>query len=339
MARWTVTRMARTGARSPSGRFALRVMRGLGDIQLVDRGMTLAAHVFTSIIPILIVAGALSSRLDSTSTSVFAQHLGLDGPTAEILVKSLPGGEQELRATGVIGVILLVIAATSFARALERSIRAIWHTPSVGIKFAWRWLVAVVAVVLGVVLIVATRIIVVGDGGAMPLIEFIAEVVVWGALWWIACWIVINRQLSLRALLPGAVLAGVGFAVAGLLGRAFLPPLLADSALRFGVLGIAFTYIGWLLVLSLILLVAATVGRVVYLTSIGQAWRRSGFTRSDAAIGGRRGSSDRRPHRSAANRLARRPAPRVRSSPQRAGGDRHCRSRTPRSLPQVRATR
>ena len=107
------------------------------------------------------------------------------------------------------------------------------------------------------------------------MIEFIAEVVLWGALWWIASWIVINRQVSLRELLPGSVLAGVGFAVAGLIGRAFLPPLLADSATRFGVLGMAFTYIGWLLVLACILLVAATVGRVVYLTYSGRAWRRS----------------------------------------------------------------
>ena len=94
------------------------------------QGMTLAAHVFTSILPILIVAGALRSRLDPQTGPIFAEHLGLDVSTADILQKSLPGGAQELRATGVIGVVLLVIAATSFARALERSIHTIWHTPA-----------------------------------------------------------------------------------------------------------------------------------------------------------------------------------------------------------------
>ena len=113
-----------------------------------------------------------------------------------------------------------------------------------------------------------------GDG-PVPAIEFIAEIAVWGALWWIASWIVVNRGISLRELLPGSVLAGIGFAVAGLFGRAFLPPILADSATRFGVLGMAFTYIGWLLVLSCILLVAATAGRVAYLTYTGRVWRRS----------------------------------------------------------------
>ncbi|MET0780176.1 MAG: YhjD/YihY/BrkB family envelope integrity protein [Microbacterium sp.] len=274
MARWTVNRLVRAGARSASGRFALRVARDLGNLQLVDRGMTLAAHVFTSILPILIVAGALRASLDPQTGPIFAEHLGLDEATAEILEKSLPGEAQELRATGVLGVILLVVAATSFARALERSFRTIWRAPTVSIKFAWRWLAALAAVVIGLALVVATRIIVVGVG-PIPVIEFIAEVALWGALWWIASWIVINRRVSLRELLPGSVLAGLGFAVAGLFGRVFLPPLLADSAMRFGVLGMAFTYIGWLLVLACILLIAATVGRVAYLTYSGRAWRRS----------------------------------------------------------------
>lgn len=281
MARWTANRLVRTGARSAPGRFALRVARDLSGLGLIDRGMTLAAHVFTSVLPILIIAGALRSSLEPDSRPIFAQHLGFDENTAEILQKSLPGGAQELRATGVIGLVLLVIAATSFARALERSLRAIWHTPAVSIRFAWRWLAAVAAVIIGLGVIVFARIMLAGEG-PMPVIEFIAEVAVWSALWWLASWIVVSGRISLRELLPGSVLAGLGFAVAGLFGRAFLPPLLADSATRFGVLGMAFTYIGWLLVLACILLLAATIGRVVYLTSHRRAWRHS-VTRGPAS--------------------------------------------------------
>jgi membrane protein len=263
MARWTVDRLARVGARSAAGRFALRVARDLGSLALIDRAMTLAAHAFTSIIPILIVAGALRSSLDADTRPIFAEHLGLDESTADILEKSLPGGAQELRATGVIGVILLVIAATSFARALERSLRIIWRTPSVSIRFAWRWLAALASVIIGLALVVMTRIVVVGNG-LLAVLEFLAEIALWAALWWIASWLVVNRGVTLRELLPGSLLAGVGFAVAGLVGRVVLPPLLADSASRFGVLGMAFTYIGWLLVLACILLISAVVGRVLY---------------------------------------------------------------------------
>jgi membrane protein len=236
--------------------------------------MTLAAHAFTSVLPILIVAGAVRSRLDPQSGPVLAEHLGLDAATAEILQNSLPGGAQELRATGVIGVVLLVIAATSFARALERSLRTIWRTPASSVKSAWRWFAAVIAVVVGLAVVITIRTLLRGDGSA-TLAAFAAEVAAWAVLWWIASWMVVNRRVTLRELLPGALLAGVGFAAAGLLGRLVLPPLLADSANRFGVLGMAFTYIGWLLVLAWILLTAMTVGRVAYLTYSGLAWRRS----------------------------------------------------------------
>ena len=269
MARWTVDRLARIGVRSAAGRFALRVARDLGSLALIDRAMTLAAHAFTSIIPILIVAGALRSSLDADTRPIFAEHLGLDESTADILEKSLPGGAQELRATGVIGVILLVIAATSFARALERSLRTIWRTPSVSIRFAWRWLAALASVIIGLALVVMTRIVVVGNG-LLDALEFLAEIVLWTALWWIASWLVVNRGVTLRELLPGSLLAGVGFAVAGLVGRVVLPPLLADSASRFGVLGMAFTYIGWLLVLACVLLISAVVGRVLYTSTSGR---------------------------------------------------------------------
>lgn len=274
MDRWSASGLVRAGARSSAGRFALRVLRDLGNLALIDRGMTLAATAFTSVLPMLIVAGALRSRLDPQTGPIFVEHLGFDDATADILENSLPGGVQELRATGVIGVVVLIIAATSLARALERALHTIWHSPAVSLKFAWRWFVTVFAVILGLALIVVTRIIVRGDG-PIPVIEFIAEVVLWGVLWWIASWIVINRRVSLGELLPGSVLAGFGFAVAGLVGRVVLPTLFADSASRYGVLGIGFTYIGWLLVLAIILLIALTVGRVVHLTSTGQAWRRS----------------------------------------------------------------
>ncbi|KQX06891.1 hypothetical protein ASC59_03440 [Leifsonia sp. Root1293] len=252
----------------------MRVARDLGRMQFVDRGMTLAAHAFTAILPILIVAGAVRASLSPESGPIFAEHLGLNSVTAEILQKSLPGGAQELRATGVIGVVLLVIAATSFSRALERTLHTIWHTPPAGIRFGWRWVAGIVIVVVGIGLVVAARTILRGDG-VIPLLEFITEAAIWSTLWWVTSWIVIDRLVSLRDLLPGSLLAGVGFAAAGVVGRLFLPPILADSAMRFGVLGMAFTYIGWLLVLSCILLIAVTVGRTASLTLAGRAWRRS----------------------------------------------------------------
>jgi uncharacterized BrkB/YihY/UPF0761 family membrane protein len=283
MTQWTVNHLVRTGVRSAPGRFAVRVVRDLRDVELFDRAMTLAAQVFTSILPILIAAGTLRGRLGPEADSAFVENLSLDERTADLLQESLPRDVDGVTATGIIGLLLLIIASTSFARALERCFRRIWRTPKVSIRFAWRWIVAIVAIVIGIALVVATRNIVDGPG-AMPVLEFIAEAAIWCVLWWFASWIVINRSVGLRALLPGSVLAGIGFAGATLLGRVFLPPILAGSADQFGVLGLAFSYIGWLFVLMFVLLVAVTVGRVIHLTVIGRSWSRSGTTTSRTEV-------------------------------------------------------
>ena len=56
MAQLPVNRLMRAGVRTATGRFAIRALRDIRDLELFDRAMTLAAQAFTSILPILIVA-------------------------------------------------------------------------------------------------------------------------------------------------------------------------------------------------------------------------------------------------------------------------------------------
>jgi membrane protein len=272
-----VSRLLRSTVRSAAGRFLLRALRDLRDLELFDRAMTLAAQAFTSILPVLIVVSSLRGSLNPEADAMFAENLSLDDETAELVKQSIPRAIEGVSFSQVIGALLLILSATAFARALERCFRRIWKTPKAPIRFAWRWVVAIVAILIGFVLVVMTRYVLRGTG-ALSLLEFILEVAVWSALWWFASWIVINRSVSLRALFPGSVLAGLGFAVAAVVGRVYLPRAFASSAHQFGVLGLAFSYIGWLFVLMSVLLAAVTIGRVIHLSVSGQLWSRSGGT-------------------------------------------------------------
>lgn len=277
MVQLPVNRLMRATVRSAAGRLALRVLRDIRDLELFDRAMTLAAQAFTSILPVLIVVSSLRASLNPEADALFAENLSLDDDTAELVKRSIPQAVEGVSFTQIFGALLLILAATAFSRALERCFRRIWKTPKAPIRFAWRWVVAIVAILIGFVLVIMTRYIVRG-AGALSVVEFIIEVAVWSALWWFASWIVINRSVSLRALLPGSVLAGFGFAVAAVVGRVYLPRAFASSAEQFGVLGLAFSYIGWLFVLMSVLLIAVTTGRVIHLAVTGQLWSRSGGT-------------------------------------------------------------
>ena len=135
MAQLPVNRLMRAGVRSAAGRFAMRALRDIRDLELFDRSMTLAAQAFTSILPILIVAGSLRGSLNPEADSVFAQNLSLDDRTAELVQQSMPQQVEGVTLTQVIGALLLIIAATSFARALDRCFRRIWKTPKASIRF------------------------------------------------------------------------------------------------------------------------------------------------------------------------------------------------------------
>ena len=277
MSQKPMNRLVRAGVRNVAGRFVIRALRDIRNLEVFDRAMTLAAQAFTSILPILIVAGSLRGSLNPEADALFAQSLNLDDHTAELVAESMPELTGGVTFAQVVGALLLIIAATSFARALERCFRHIWRTPRASIRFAWRWVAAIVAIVIGIVIVSATRNVVRGTG-AISVVEFVVESVIWCGLWWIASWIVINRSVSLRALLPGSVLAGLGFAGAAVVGRVYLPIVLASSADQFGVLGLAFSYIGWLFVLMAIFLIAATIGRVIHLAVMGRLWSRVGET-------------------------------------------------------------
>ncbi|MET0829633.1 MAG: YhjD/YihY/BrkB family envelope integrity protein [Microbacterium sp.] len=209
----------------------MRAFRDIRNREVFDRAMTLAAQAFTSILPILIVAGSLRGSLNPEADALFAQSLNLDDQTAKLVQESVPELTGGVTFAQVVGALLLIIAASSFARALERCFRRMWR-PRASIRFAWRWVAAIVAIAIGIVLVSATRYVVRGTG-AISAVEFIIEAVIWCVLWWIASWVVINRSVSLRALLPGSVLAGLGFAGAAVIGRIFLPGALASSADQF----------------------------------------------------------------------------------------------------------
>ena len=268
-------RLLRAGVRSTAGRVVVRSLRDLRDLELFDRAMTLAAQAFTSILPILIVTGSLRGSANPEADSVLAESLSLDQRTADLVQQSMPDPVEGVTFTQVASVLLLLIAATAFTRALERCFRRIWKTPKVGLRFAWRWVAAIIAIVIGLLLIITTRSVVRGTG-AISVLGFTMEAAIWCLLWWIASWLVVNRHLSLQALLPGSVLAGLGIAGATAVGRVYLPQVLAASADEFGVLGLAFSYIGWLFVLMAVFLGSVTIGRVIHLAMIGRLWSNAG---------------------------------------------------------------
>jgi len=82
-------------------------------------------------------------------------------------------------------------------------------------------------------------------------------------LWTWAPWLLLARQVSWRQLLPGGVIMALcSVATSGVSG-VYLPRALANASSQFGALGVAFTYISWLFVVSFLLICSTVLGAVL----------------------------------------------------------------------------
>ncbi len=242
------------------GRVGLRIAASLQRIQIFDRSMTIAAQLFTSVFPIIIMGAAIFGA-DATS-DVAADAIKLPGETAEVMEDVVSSGG--IGTFGLIGILVVLVSATSLSRALTRAYDAVWQHGRTRTKAtqAWRWLAAVFVLAVAVVL---TRTLV-------AYLEPIPPHDFWSTAGYLAVqvaiasfipWLLMAGRVQLRWLLPGAVLYAVVMVIAQPISAHFLPLALETSASRYGSIGVAFTYLTWLYIVSWVMLGCAVLGQVI----------------------------------------------------------------------------
>lgn len=235
---------------TPRGRLIFRMCSDVVEIGVVDRSMTLAAQAFTSLVPVMIAIGTLGA-MDSVSDALRSDY-GLD-------VSALDGStDSSAAAFGAVGVLMLVVSATSYARALGRIYGRIWSLPILSLRQGWRWLLVIITVAAGAVAIGAARVFddvpVVG-----PVIVFAMQFVVWLVVWTAVPTLLVPSGMSPLARWSTGASTAAGLTVLQIGSAVALPRIMSSAERQFGVLGMVFTLIGWLFVYSAIVVIAATV--------------------------------------------------------------------------------
>jgi membrane protein len=237
------------------GRIAVNSAAGCVRIDVFDRAMTIAAQLFSSVLPILILFATW------TGASA-AEALRMPDESRAVLDDAVVGASDA--AFGIVGVLIVLVSATSLSRAMTRAYTAVWALPRPRNRLgsAWRWLAAVVVLALSVVLVrwLGTL----GDGLPEPQAwrsgtAFAAD----AAVAVFVPWVLLAGAVRPRPLLPGALLFAVTMLAARPASAFWLPRALESSAERFGSIGVAFTYLAWLYTVAFCFLVTAVVGRAI----------------------------------------------------------------------------
>ena len=266
------------------GRLGERSLRGLVRIEIFDRAMTLAAQAFSSILPIIIVLASLGPEQAADLRDELIDHLGVPASVQAVVEGALGDREATANEVGLFSVLLVLVSATSFSRALVRMYCRTWDVPRPSARTAWRWLAALMAIVLSLILVRTTILALTGFQFEIAAVGIIT-LAVNTALWLYVPWVLLAARIPLRLLLPGALISGVGMVLMGYASQIYMPLALTSSAGRFGPNGVAFTYLSWLFALAFVVVVATVVGHVVATDDgrLGQLVRGDDAVRSESS--------------------------------------------------------
>ena len=239
------------------GRIVLRTAATCIRIELFDRSMTVAAQFFTSVFPILILVSTWSG---GANTDAIESALSMPEETTSILDDAAQGGA----AFGIVGTLMVLASATSLSRALTRAFSAVWKLPrpKTRLTAAWRWLAVVLALALSVVVVSALT----GAAAKVPpehVWQLAVSLTCDTAIAVFVPWVLLSGVLQPRHLVPGALIFGLVMLVVRPATGVWLPRALEVSADRYGPIGVAFTYLAWLYIVSFCFLAAAALGHAI----------------------------------------------------------------------------
>ncbi|WP_329284586.1 YhjD/YihY/BrkB family envelope integrity protein [Streptomyces sp. NBC_00691] len=230
---------------------------------LLDAGTRLAAQAFLAAVPLLFAVSAFApaSVRDQLRDSVRAMF-GLSGRSDVELQKVLgDSADEELReTTGAIGLVIALVSATSFSRAMARVCERAWALPRAKTRLAaWRWVVWLLALFLVVLVQGPLR-----DGFGVGLwlgvpVFFLVSVGIW--MW--TQHLLLAKRVPWPPLLPGAVLAAAATSALALTARLYMPSALDKALAEYGSFGLVLTMLSWLIVVCAALTFAFTIGAVL----------------------------------------------------------------------------
>jgi membrane protein len=239
------------------GRLGVR----LAEIGGVQRATVLGAQAFTSLIPYLVIASALvpTARNESFADTL-VHNFGLEGSAAEgVHALFASAGEVESAIT-VIGLVILLLSITSFARTLQSTYERAYGLEPSGVAGLPRGLLWIGA--LAIWLSLSSIRSEMQDWGG-PLFSATVAIGFSFGLWLVSPMILLGRRVPTRLLVPCAVVSAVLMTAVLTASAIYMPILIESAASRYGLIGIAFSLQGWLLTIAIVIVAGAVVGSVL----------------------------------------------------------------------------
>ena len=225
-----------------------------------DRCIVLSSQAFTALIPLLILLSTLAPSGDESFISDrLVEKFGLTGDSAAAVRQLFEIPDTDTSTVSAFSAALLVVSGVSFTRRLQRMYRAAWGEEKAGVR-------SNVFAALGLGVFLVEALVLYGVRALvrnLPLDWLLAlplSAITGTVLWTSIPFLLLNREVHWRRLLVGGSVTGVATAVYGVATAIYMPELISRYTEDFGLFGITIAIIGWLLVVSAIVVASSAVG-------------------------------------------------------------------------------
>lgn len=224
-------------------------------LQGVDRALALAAQAFSALFPVLILVASVqpeSDRKDIARTLI--ERFGLTGEGADAVRTAFAAPETVKGSVTVISIFLVIFSALAFARALQRLYESAWQLTPRGIKstgWGLGWL-ALFSLYWAIITAVGKN--------ERPVLGLVLAF----ALWLVTPYILLERRVYWKKLIPQALLTAIGIAAVGVGSTIYMARAISSSAEQYGVVGVSFALLAWLVMLAFAIVLATAIGTAIH---------------------------------------------------------------------------
>ncbi len=232
----------------------------LVEMQFVDRSVALGSLAFTALVPLLVIASAFLPGTEDLPSELI-ERFDLKGANAQLVREVFAQPDAVRQSVSWLGLLLLIVAALSFTRALQRVYEHAWRLEVRGLAGTRAGLIWIGGVVVWSSLFASVRdwlLDLTGPVGSLTIL-----LAGNAALWLWSPWILLAARVDWRALVPSALLTSVAMTAISIGSVIYMPEAIGRAATHYGSIGIAISLVSWLVGIGFALTVCAGVGAVL----------------------------------------------------------------------------
>ena len=243
------------------------IVRRFFQIDGIRKGMLMAFNLFISIIPLMIIAFALVSRVRNriSLSQVFIEQFHLNGETAAVVRGAFPPTRNVIRVASFIAVGSFALSGFDVASVFQRTFADAWNVKHYR---GWRgpvrggaWFVLVFGTfAFGQILqgLPARH-------GNWIYVATVPVVMVMNYWFWVMTpRLLLDKPLAHNDLRPGAILGMIGSTALWVLSLVILPGWFSWYGRGFGGVGIALAMLSWTYVVSIVWVVIVVISAIMW---------------------------------------------------------------------------